>query len=202
MSPEFWSFQLKDAVTGVIALAGLTIALTNLYNAYLRRPRIVATPGRWISFASHRGDDTQLRIFMNSLFYNRGSEPALIVSLTLKLIPIGTPASRAAVAFAWDEFVSRQEVRDSGALHHKGIRAVFEGKAFALVVPKTDAIGGAANVARRRSASRIEYPNRCDWRCSHGSRAVYKASSKQFRWTLSRGNICSTDAVQKLPAGT
>jgi hypothetical protein len=31
---------------------------------------------------------------------------------------------------------------------------------------------------------------------------IYKASSKQFRWTLSRGNICSTDAVQRLPSGT
>jgi hypothetical protein len=26
-----------------------------------------------------------------------------------------------------------------------------------------------------------------------------KASLKQFRWTLSRGNICSRDAVQRLP---
>jgi hypothetical protein len=26
---------------------------------------------------------------------------------------------------------------------------------------------------------------------------MYKASSKQFRWTLSRGNICSADAVMK-----
>jgi hypothetical protein len=31
---------------------------------------------------------------------------------------------------------------------------------------------------------------------------IYKASSKQFRWTLSHGNICSTDAVQRLPSGT
>ena len=31
---------------------------------------------------------------------------------------------------------------------------------------------------------------------------IYKASSKQFRWTPSRGNICSTDAVQRLPSGT
>jgi hypothetical protein len=29
---------------------------------------------------------------------------------------------------------------------------------------------------------------------------IYKASWKQFRWTLSRGNICSTDAVQRLPS--
>src|SRR6266446_6519641 len=26
--------------------------------------------------------------------------------------------------------------------------------------------------------------NRCDWRCSHDREWVYKASSKQFRWTL------------------
>jgi hypothetical protein len=31
---------------------------------------------------------------------------------------------------------------------------------------------------------------------------VYKASLKQFRWTLSRGSICSADAVQRLPSGT
>jgi hypothetical protein len=31
---------------------------------------------------------------------------------------------------------------------------------------------------------------------------IYKASSKQFRWTQSRGNICSADAVQRLPSGT
>jgi hypothetical protein len=31
---------------------------------------------------------------------------------------------------------------------------------------------------------------------------IYKANSKQFRWTLSRGNICSSDAVQRLPSGT
>src|SRR6266404_9743163 len=31
---------------------------------------------------------------------------------------------------------------------------------------------------------------------------IYKVSSKQFRWTPSRGNICSTDAVQRLPSGT
>src|SRR5947207_13501143 len=30
---------------------------------------------------------------------------------------------------------------------------------------------------------------------------IYKASSKQFRWTPSRGNICSADAVQRLPSG-
>src|ERR1700682_5294287 len=30
-----------------------------------------------------------------------------------------------------------------------------------------DGLGSAANVARRPSASRIEYPNRYDWRCSH-----------------------------------
>ena len=29
-----------------------------------------------------------------------------------------------------------------------------------------------------------------------------QASSKRFRWTPSRGNICSTDAVQRLPSGT
>jgi hypothetical protein len=29
---------------------------------------------------------------------------------------------------------------------------------------------------------------------------IYKASWKQFRWTPSRGNICSTDAVQRLPS--
>jgi len=31
---------------------------------------------------------------------------------------------------------------------------------------------------------------------------IYNASSKQFRWTLSRGNIYSADAVQRLPSGT
>ena len=53
------------------------------------------------------------------------------------------------------------------------------------------------------SASRTgsKYPNRCDWRCSH-DREWYMASLKQFRLTLSRGNICSADAVQGLPSGT
>src|ERR1700730_13217040 len=52
------------------------------------------------------------------------------------------------------------------------------------------------------SASRIEYPNRCDWRCSHDRERCIRRVRKQFRWTLSRGNICSADAVQRLPAGT
>ncbi|WP_128947144.1 hypothetical protein [Bradyrhizobium zhanjiangense] len=135
---DFWSFQIKDLVTGAIALVGLIIASTNLYNAYLRRPKIVATPGGWIFLASHRGEKALVRIFMPSLFFNRGSEPALIVALTLKLTP--EAPSRPASVFSWDEFVSRKEVRESGAKHHSGIRAEFQGKASALIVPKSDAV--------------------------------------------------------------
>jgi hypothetical protein len=138
---DFWFFQAKDAVTGVIALGGLTIALTNLYNAYLRLPRIVSTPGSWVSLASHYGDEAKFRIFLKCLFYNKGSEPALVISLKIKLIPTAGVSPFASQAiFQWHEFVSREEVKESGAFHHKGIRAVFEGEAFALVIPKTDAV--------------------------------------------------------------
>jgi hypothetical protein len=136
---DFWYLQAKDAITGVIALGGLTIALTNLYNAYLRRPRIVSTPASSISLASHYGEDAKLRIFVKCLFYNKGSEPALIISLKLKLAPTAARSSKD-IIFDWHEFVSREEVKDAGTMHHKGIRAAFEGQAFALVIPKTDAV--------------------------------------------------------------
>jgi hypothetical protein len=139
MSDDFWFFQAKDGITGIIALGGLTIAVTNLYNAYLRRPKIISTPGNWISLASHYGDEAKFRIFINCLFYNRGSEPALIIALKLKLIPIRAASSSPdEVVFRWH--VSREEVRDTGAMHHKGIRASFKGEAFALVIPRTDTV--------------------------------------------------------------
>jgi hypothetical protein len=50
------------------------------------------------------------------------------------------------------------------------------------------------------SASRIVSNTRTD--AVEDAVMIYKANSKQFRWTLSRGNICSTDAVQRLLSGT
>jgi hypothetical protein len=45
----------------------------------------------------------------------------------------------------------------------------------------------------RTSASRIVSDTRTD--AVGDAVMIYKANSKQFRWTLSRGNICSIDAV-------
>jgi hypothetical protein len=49
------------------------------------------------------------------------------------------------------------------------------------------------------SASRIVSNTRTD--AVGDAVMIYKANSKQFRWTLLGENICSTDAVQSLPSG-
>ena len=136
-----WTVHIKDVVTGVIALGTLIIAITTFFNSYLRRPQILSTPATWIWLAAYPEDDTKFRIFDNVLFYNKGAGPALITSLNLRLIPDQSATAYSTdVIFQWHEFVSRQEVRDPGAMYAKGNRAVFEGEAFALVVPRTDTI--------------------------------------------------------------
>jgi hypothetical protein len=141
MPADFWTFQAKDAVTGAIALLGLVIAVTNLYNSYLRRPKLISAPANRISLASYYGEEAKFRIFTNCLFYNKGAEPAVIISLALRLIPNRAASSSSnEVVFQWHEFVAREEVRDTGAMYPKAIRASFEGEAFALIVPRTDAV--------------------------------------------------------------
>src|ERR1700732_4370160 len=59
---------------------------------------------------------------------------------------------------------------------------------------RTDSVGSVPNRSVTTSASRIVSNTRTD--AIGDAVMIYKANSKQFRWTLSRGNICSTDTVQ------
>lgn len=138
---DFWFIQAKDIIPAVIASVAFILSASTYFNTYMMKPKIISNPGNRIWLASHRGDENKFRIFVNCLFYNIGSRPALIISLKLKLAPIRVShPSPAEVLFQWDEFVLREEVRDAGEMHHKGIRATFKGKAFALVIPETDTV--------------------------------------------------------------
>jgi hypothetical protein len=67
--------------------------------------------------------------------------PALVTDLIAVLSPTSTHAHPTKTTrFRWNRFVARKEVRDTGALHDKGVRAEFENEAGLLVVGRSEAV--------------------------------------------------------------
>ena len=134
---DFWFIQAKDIIPAVIASVAFILSASTYFNTYMMKPKIISNPGNRIWLASHRGDENKFRIFVNCLFYNIGSRPALIISLKLKLAPIRVShPSPAEVLFQWDEFVLREEVRDAGEMHPREFEPPLKVKRSLWLFPK------------------------------------------------------------------
>lgn len=132
--PQFWAYQAKDAITGVIALVALITSSTGLWVAYLRPRKVRCDVGdaMRISYGGH--SKRKVKFMADAYAINTGARPGVITRMTIRVWRSGFESSP--LELYWREITKSEDITTKGS--GRRVWTTFAGFASAVLVPKYD----------------------------------------------------------------
>jgi hypothetical protein len=131
----FWTYQLKDLVTGLIAAAALVTSLTGVWVGYLRPRKLRCDLGEKLRLFYTSKPNCLLRIFADVYALNTGAKPGVITRMNIEISDIARKGI--AGTLYWREFTKTENIAGKG--EPRKIWTSFAGLASPVLVPKYDA---------------------------------------------------------------
>ncbi len=132
--PSFWAYQLKDLVTGLVALAALVTSLTGVWVAYLRPRRLRCDLGNIVRISYGGRSKRRVRFMVDTYAINAGARPGVITRMAIRLWCAGSEDS--ATTLYWRETTKSEDIAEKGS--SRRVWTIFAGFASAVLVPKYD----------------------------------------------------------------
>jgi hypothetical protein len=130
--PDFWKFNAKDFVTGLIALAAFLTAATNVWVAYLRRHKLRCDLSDALRIGYGPRPDHFLMFKIDVFAMNDGARPGVITRMAIQLLGHHSDAT-----LHWTEVTKTENIAGKGEA--RKVWTDFAGFASPILVPKYDA---------------------------------------------------------------
>jgi len=105
--------QGKDLITAVIASAALLTSLTNVWVAYLRRPRLLADLADSLRIGYGPAKDGHLLTFRIDVYaINSGARPGIISRMGIEIYETSTPSEP--MRLQWTDVVKSENIAAKG----------------------------------------------------------------------------------------
>jgi len=132
--PSFWTYQIKDVITGVIALVALITSSTGVWVAYLRPRKMRCDLADTVRISYVGPSKRRVKFFADAYALNTGARPGVITRMTIRLCRI-SPEGAATVLY-WRETTKSEDIAEKGS--SRRVWTTFAGFASAVLVPKYD----------------------------------------------------------------